>query len=120
MSHKQSKSSAFGQGVVIFIYLAVLTAIEYAIAVTFNAVSILVVVAVIKAALVMYYYMHVYKLNEEGDSDEHSYSFKTGTNRIGLWLFLLSDAFVFAGLMTARINLLGLTQIGRASCRERV
>ncbi len=110
MSHTQSKSSAFGQGVVIFIYLAVLTAIEYAIAVTFKAVSILVVVAVIKAALVMYYYMHIYKLNETSEGDEHSYDYKTGTNRIGLWLFLLSDGFVFAGLMTARVNLLGLTR----------
>ena len=39
----------------------------------------------------------------------HSYEYKTGTNRIGLWLFLLSDLFVFGGLMVMRINLLGLT-----------
>jgi cytochrome c oxidase subunit 3 len=110
MSHNQDKSSAFGQGVVIFVYLAVLTALEYFVAITFNAVSILVVVAVIKAALVMYYYMHIYKLNEDSGDDTHSYAYKTGTNRLGLWLFLLSDAFVFAGLMTARINLLGLTR----------
>ena len=110
MSHTQDKSSAFGQGVVIFIYLAVLTALEYFVAVTFNAVSILVVVAVIKAALVMYYYMHIYKLNEDSGDDTHSYAYKTGTNRLGFWLFLLSDAFVFAGLMTVRINLLGLTR----------
>jgi cytochrome c oxidase subunit 3 len=96
--------------VVIFVYLAVLTLLEYFVAVTFNAVSILVVVAVIKAALVMYYYMHIYKLNEDSDGDEHSYHYKTGTNRIGLWLFLLSDGFVFAGLMVMRINLLGLTR----------
>jgi hypothetical protein len=47
MSHLQDKSSAFRQGVVIFVYLAVLTALEYFVAVTFSAVSILVVVAVI-------------------------------------------------------------------------
>jgi len=110
MSHNQDKSSAFGQGVVIFVYLSVLTALEYFVAITFNSVSILVVVAVIKAALVMYYYMHIYKLNEDSGEDTHSYAYKTGTNRLGLWLFLLSDAFVFAGLMTARINLLGLTR----------
>jgi len=110
MSHTQDKSSAFQQGVVIFIYLAVLTALEYFVAVTFNAVSILAVVAIIKVALVMYYYMHIYKLNEDGDDDTHSYSYKTGTNRLGLWLFLLSDAFVFAGLLTVRINLLGFTR----------
>ena len=110
MSHNQDKSSAFRQGVVIFIYLAVLTALEYFVAITFSAVSILVLVAVIKAALVMYYYMHIYKLNEDSGEDTHSYAYKTGTNRLGLWLFLLSDAFVFAGLMAARINLLGLTR----------
>lgn len=110
MSHTLDKLSAFRQGVVIFVYLAVLTVLEYFVAVTFNAVSILVVVAAIKVGLVMYYYMHIYKLNEESDTDTHSYSYKTGTNRLGLWLFLLSDAFVFAGLLTVRINLLGLTR----------
>lgn len=110
MSHILDKSSAFHQGVVIFVYLAVLTALEYFVAVTFQAVSILVMVAVIKAALILYYYMHIYKLNEESDADAHSYSFKTGTNRLGLWLFLLSDSFVFAGLMATRVNLLGLTR----------
>lgn len=110
MTHTHDKSSALRQGVVIFVYLTVLTVLEYLVAVALNAVSILAVVAVIKGALVMYYYMHIYKLNEDSGGDEHSYSYKTGTNRIGLWLFLLSDAFVFAGLLTVRINLLGLTR----------
>jgi cytochrome c oxidase subunit 4 len=64
MTHTHDKSSALRQGVLIFVYLAVLTVLEYFVAVTFNAVSILAVVAVIKAALVMYYYMHIYKLSE--------------------------------------------------------
>ena len=110
MSHTQDKSSALRQGVLIFIYLTVLTVLEYFVAVAIGATSILVVVAVIKAALVMYYFMHIYKLNAESDGDEHGYEYKTGTNRLGLWLFLLSDSFVFAGLMTARVNLLGLTR----------
>jgi len=110
MSHTQDKSSAFRQGLVIFVYLAALTALEYFVAITFSAVSILVLIAMIKAALVMYYYMHIYKLNEDSGDDTHSYAYKTGTNRLGLWLFLLSDAFVFAGLMAVRINLLGLTR----------
>lgn len=110
MSHNQDKSSDFRQGVVIFIYLIVLSALELFVAVTFNAVPILVVIVLIKAALVMYYYMHIYKLNEDSSDDTHSYAYKTGTNRLGLWLFLLSDAFVFAGLMATRINLLGLTR----------
>lgn len=108
MSHTQDKSSALGQGVVVFVYLAILSVLEYFIAVAFDAVAILIVVAVVKAALVLYYFMHIYKLNEESDSDEHSYAYKTATNRIGLWLFLLSDGFVFAGLLVMRSNLLGL------------
>lgn len=110
MAHTHDKSSALRQGVLIFVYLTILTALEYFVAVAIGATSILVVVAVIKAALVMYYYMHIYKLNAENDGDEHGYEYKTGTNRLGLWLFLLSDSFVFAGLMTMRINLLGLTR----------
>ena len=110
MAHSQDKSSALGQGVVIFVYLTVLTILEYFVAVTFNATALLIVVAIIKAALVMYYYMHIYKLNEESKGDEHSYDYKTGTNRLGLWLFLLSDGFVFAGLLVMRSNLLGLTR----------
>lgn len=110
MAHSQDKSSALLQGVVIFVYLTVLTVLEYFVAVSFNATSLLVVVAVVKAALVMYYYMHIYKLNKQDGGDEHSYAYKTGTNRLGLWLFLLSDGFVFAGLLVMRINLLGLTR----------
>lgn len=111
MAHSENKSSALMQGVVIFVYLAVLTVIEYFIAVAFDAVPLLIVVAVIKAGLVMYYYMHIYKLNQDDSGeDQTSYQYKTGTNRLGLWLFLLSDAFVFAGLMVMRANLLGLTR----------
>ena len=36
-----------------------------------------------------------------------SYQFKLSNNRLGLWLFILSDSFVFGGLMVARIYLLG-------------
>lgn len=110
MTHKQDKSSMLSQGILIFIYLAVLTALEFFVAVTFNAVSLLVVVALVKAALVVYYYMHIYQLNAEHEGDHESYEYKSGTNRLGLWLFLISDSFVFGGLMVMRMNLLGLTR----------
>jgi cytochrome c oxidase subunit 3 len=110
MTHTQDKSTAMRQGVLIFIYLGVLTALEFFIAITFENVPLLVLVALVKAGLVLYYYMHVYRLNEDDGSDQHSLAYKTGTNRLGLWLFLLSDAFVFGGLMVARINLLGMTR----------
>ncbi|MBI5294240.1 MAG: heme-copper oxidase subunit III [Chloroflexi bacterium] len=98
------------QGVLIFIYLGVLTALEFFIAIAFENVPLLVLVALVKGGLVLYYYMHVYRLNENDGSDPHSLAYKTGTNRLGLWLFLLSDAFVFGGLMVARVNLLGMTR----------
>lgn len=111
MIHIQDKKSMLNQGVLIFIYLVVLTGLEFFVAISFNSVPLLVVVALVKAGLVLYYYMHVYKLNADSpDGDESSYEFKTGTNRLGLWLFLVSDSFVFAGLMVMRINLLGLTR----------
>lgn len=37
----------------------------------------------------------------------HSYAYKLKTARIGLWLFILSDAFVFSGLLVSRFYLLG-------------
>jgi cytochrome c oxidase subunit 3 len=99
-----------GQGIIIFVYLAILTGLEFLVAISFDSVPLLVVVALVKAALVVYYYMHVYKLSVESENEElESYEYKSGTNRLGLWLFLISDSFVFGGLMVMRINLLGLT-----------
>jgi len=39
-----------------------------------------------------------------------SYKYKLGTNRLGLWLFLLSDGFFFAGLLVSRFYLMGFTR----------
>jgi cytochrome c oxidase subunit 3 len=35
------------------------------------------------------------------------YHRKLGINRLGLWLFILSDTFVFGGLYVSRFYLLG-------------
>ena len=108
--HTQDNRSMLGQGILIFVYLTVLTGLEFLVAISFQSIPLLIVVALVKAALVVYYYMHVYKLNLESEAEEESYEYKAGTNRLGLWLFLISDSFVFAGLMVMRINLLGLTR----------
>ena len=110
MVHIQEKKTMLGQGILIFVYLAILTALEFFIAISFDSVPLLVVVALVKAGLVVYYYMHVYKLNLESEVDDQAYDYKAGTNRLGLWLFLISDSFVFGGLMIMRINLLGLSR----------
>lgn len=110
MSHTHDNKSMLSQGVLIFVYLGILTLLEFFVAVTFESVTVLVVVALVKAVLVVYYYMHVYQLNADSEGDHDSYEYKTGTNRLGLWLFLISDAFVFGGLLVMRMNLLGLTR----------
>ena len=108
MDHNHENTSLVSQGVYIFIYLGILTALEFFIAVTFQSIALLVVIALIKAGLVLYYYMHVYQLSLDNEGDPHSYAYKAGSNRLGLWLFLLSDSFVFGGLLVMRMNLLGL------------
>jgi len=109
MAHTDKKA-ILNQGVIIFAFLAVLTALEFFIAIATSAIMLLIIIALVKAGLVGYYYMHIYRLNLEDGGGHESYAYKTGTNRIGLWLFLLSDGFVFAGLAVARFNLLGLTR----------
>jgi len=106
-----NKSEALRQGAIVFVFLAILTALEFFIALAIAAVPLLIAVALVKAGLVMYYYMHLYRLMaEDQDVDRNTYVYKLGTNRLGLWLFLLSDSFVFGGLAVARFNLLGLTR----------
>ena len=38
------------------------------------------------------------------------YRRKLSANRLGLWLFVISDAFIFGGLLVARFNLLGTAE----------
>ncbi|MFH1186467.1 MAG: cytochrome c oxidase subunit 3 [Chloroflexota bacterium] len=109
MKHLE-KSAALQQGVIIFVFLAVLTSLEFFIAVALEAIALLAAVVIIKVGLVMYYYMHIYKLNQDSGDDQHSPAYRAATSRLGLWLFLLSDAFVFGGLAVARFNLLGFTR----------
>jgi cytochrome c oxidase subunit III len=98
-------------GIIVFTILAALSAVEFILAIFFNEWPLIALVALIKAGLVIYYYMHIYRLFEPDESDDHeSRAYKLATNRIGLWLFLLSDFFIFAGLLLSRVNLLGLTR----------
>ena len=40
----------------------------------------------------------------------HSYNYRVASQRLGLWLFFISDGFVFGGLMVARFYLMGDTR----------
>ncbi|HEX8990786.1 MAG TPA: heme-copper oxidase subunit III [Anaerolineales bacterium] len=106
-----NKAEILRQGIIIFIFLAVLTVLEFFIAVSTGVLLLLVVIAATKVVLVAYYYMHIYKLNQDAGGDREGPEYKTGTARLGLWLFLLSDSFLFGGLAVARFNLLGLTRL---------
>lgn len=106
-----SKSSVLQLGILVFGALAILTAVEFVIALTTGLWQVLATIPFIKGGLVLYYYMHISRLFEnDEDVDKESFAYKLATNRIGLWLFLLSDLFIFGGLMISRINLLGLTR----------
>ena len=106
-----SKSSTLQLGLLVLGALAILTAVEFAIALTVNIWQVLAIIPIIKAGLVFYYYMHIYRLfQDDSDVDRESFAYKLATNRMGLWLFLISDSFIFGGLMISRINLLGLTR----------
>jgi cytochrome c oxidase subunit III len=111
ISHAENKTDYYQRGIYVFVGLALLTVLEFGAALLFTSTLILGVLAVAKAGIVAYYFMHIYRLNIDDESlDRHSYEYRTNSNRIGLWLFLLSDGFVFAGLLVTRFGLLGLTR----------
>ncbi len=101
--------SALRLGFMVFIFLAILTALEFVFALFLNFWPLLALLALTKGSLVMYYYMHIGRLTApDRDLDRESFSYKLNSNRIGLWFFMLSDGFIFGGLFIARFNLLGL------------
>jgi cytochrome c oxidase subunit 3 len=108
---EKKKTSPYQLGLLVFIVLAVLTALEFGFALLLNAWPLLALIALAKGGLVMYYYMHVSRLFAvDGTEDRESFAYKLSTNRLGLWFFMLSDGFIFGGLFIARFNLLGLTR----------
>jgi len=62
---KENKSKAFRRGWIIFVVLLLLTAVEFVIGVAMNSIALLLVIALIKAALIVYYFMHIYRLWRE-------------------------------------------------------
>ena len=60
------KAAAFRQGIYVAVALAVLTATEFWIANALNGAAVpLLLGALVKAALVVYYFMHIYRLWRE-------------------------------------------------------
>jgi hypothetical protein len=59
---EKSKSSELNRGVIIFIGLAILTIIEYILAISQLPVILLWMIAFGKAALVVWFFMHIFRL----------------------------------------------------------
>jgi len=60
------KKKAFRQGSIIFLVLLILTAIEFYVGIsTFNSFTLLFIISLVKAALIVYYFMHIYRLWRE-------------------------------------------------------
>jgi cytochrome c oxidase subunit III len=53
-------------------------------------------------------YVEPVKSHAEAGHPAQSYAYRIGTQRLGLWLFIISDSFVFMGLLISRFYLLGL------------
>jgi len=105
------RPSGLQLGFMVFVILAVLTAAEFMFAFFLNAWPLMALMAFLKGGLVLNYYMHFPRLFQaDKDENRESFSYKLTTNRLGLWFFMLSDAFIFGGLLVSRFNLLALTR----------
>jgi len=65
----EKKRKAFRQGILVFAGLAVLTGLEYVVGINGGWLPAMVVLALIKAALVVWYYMHIIRVLNPGSGD---------------------------------------------------
>jgi cytochrome c oxidase subunit IV len=61
----ESKAMAFRTGWIVFALLAVLTIVEYFVSISLNSTVLLFIIMLIKTALIVNYFMHVYRLWRE-------------------------------------------------------
>jgi len=59
------KNAEFGRSIMVFVVLAVLTGLEYWLAVGTTLTSALIVVAILKASLVLQHFMHIARVFSE-------------------------------------------------------
>ena len=67
-SPTKRRSGIYREGIIVAVLLAILTVIEYYVALTFNSFAIMMILALLKAVLVVNYFMHIRSLWSE---DEH-------------------------------------------------
>lgn len=68
MNNGNNKGREFNQGIVVLFALGILTALEFFIAQTFDSTTSLAAIALIKAGIIVQYYMHVDRVG--GSSEE--------------------------------------------------
>lgn len=67
-----STMNALTRGVVVFIALAVLTAVEYIVGVREAPVAVMALLAIVKAGLVVWFFMHIKRVITPSDEGGHS------------------------------------------------
>ena len=61
-TRQRSKSSAYVTGLIVAVVLAALTAVEYYLGTHYPSATFLFLISVLKSILVLYFFMHVYRL----------------------------------------------------------
>ena len=61
----ENKAKAFRRGTITFLVLLLLTAVEFYVGVAMNSIALLFILALLKAALIVYVFMHIYRLWRE-------------------------------------------------------
>jgi hypothetical protein len=61
----ENKAKAFRAGTITFLVLLLLTAVEFYVGIAVNSTALLFIISLIKAALIVYIFMHVYRLWRE-------------------------------------------------------
>ena len=60
-----NKAKAYRRGTIVFLVLLLLTAVEFYVGINLNSTALLLIMALLKAALIVYVFMHVYRLWRE-------------------------------------------------------
>lgn len=66
-----NKRSPFVVGAIVAVVLAALTVIEYLVGIAYPSATVLFLLALLKAVLVLYFFMHVYRLWRPDDEGSH-------------------------------------------------
>lgn len=61
----ENKAKAYRRGTLTFLILLFLTAVEFYVGVALNSTALLLILALLKAALIVYIFMHIYRLWRE-------------------------------------------------------